>query len=165
MKKLLFVLFGALILCSCAEPECEQYYGEDATVELKKKGKKHYVPFKGVFETQIISAGDCAEGFCVEVIGTGKATHLGKTEMVDNEVNQYAYVTFTAANGDILKGDFVAISGEQVGPIYYFEGDGTVNGGESTGRFEGASGSLASKGSVNVVEGVGQVVFTGEIMY
>lgn len=47
MKKLLIVLFGALILGSCAEPECEQYYGEDiADVELKSK--KERVVFTGI---------------------------------------------------------------------------------------------------------------------
>jgi hypothetical protein len=129
------------------------------------------VPFRAAFTTEFES--DVIFPIAhINVIGEGKATHLGKATTVttDQEVNlitgqSSATYTFTAANGDtvVLEEEFQSIV-DDTGTRVTFEGTYEVTGG--TGRFAGATGSGTLIGSAVFTgpnNGVGSFTLTGTI--
>jgi hypothetical protein len=124
------------------------------------------VPFDGSFTTSHATVVPCGPvTVCITLSGVGEARHLGRAEFVKNSlstrtstpcsgglVNTYtASLTLTAADGDIItmSGSGTVCEGPglvQASGIY------TVTGG--TGRFSGASGTIAER-----FERVGAVVY------
>ena len=113
------------------------------------------VPFRGSFTTDHAMAAPCGPmTLCIVLSGAGEATHLGRTEFLKNSlstrtteacpggtINTYtAAITLTAADGDTI-----TMSGSGTvceGPgLVQASGTYTVTGG--TGRFNGASGTIA----------------------
>ena len=104
------------------------------------------------------------------VAGPCRISHLGRTTLYLRQVIDFTTgravseeVTFTAANGDVLRATSVTI-GTSTGPTTFsLAGTFTFTGG--TGRFSQASGSVPFVGSVDFT--TGQVSFTlrGRIVY
>jgi hypothetical protein len=106
----------------------------------------HAIPFKAAFVADEVATFDGPLHFTVEGEGEGQATHLGRfTATLHREgfvvdASLIASYEFTAANGDKL---FVESAGQadlSVPDVHVVE-TGTVTGG--TGRFEGATGTIA----------------------
>jgi hypothetical protein len=124
------------------------------------------VPFKGHFSgTQTVTPLGPQSAF-VHGSGTGTATRLGLfTVEFPHEVNFVTRVgdgtyTFTAANGDMLIGDF---TGQATGapPLISIVEHITVTGG--TGRFAGATGTITVERTFNQATGVTDASFDGTI--
>lgn len=112
------------------------------------------VPFRGTFVTSTHAAVPCGPmTFCIELAGSGAATHLGWTELLKNSVstrttescpggaiNTYmADITLTAASGDTITMSGSGTVCEGPGGVTA-TGTYTITGG--TGRFSGASGTI-----------------------
>ena len=82
MKKLLLLLFSAVFLFACAPTEEECFRGDDLSDVTLKKGKKHPVPFKSNFQLLMDEQVVDFPMITQTVLGTGNATHLGKTNIV-----------------------------------------------------------------------------------
>lgn len=147
-------------------------------IELAPECKIHDVPFYSEFDFWGPPTGPNELGIIdVIVYGTGKATHMGLTNMVVNEIvdtnvfcncawNGEAEVFLTAANGDELHFNYSSIIDpsalEATGDLNII-GHCTVTGG--TGRFTNASGVMTYKGVYNVITFTGTAIFDGSIKY
>jgi hypothetical protein len=101
--------------------------------------------------------------------GTCSFTHLGESTMYGvQEINLVAGTqagtrTFTAANGDLLRGTHAGTS-RPAGPgLVSFSARFTITGG--TGRFANATGYLDAQGVANLIARTTQSSFEGEIVY
>ena len=101
--------------------------------------------------------------------GTCTFSHLGESAMYGvQEINfatgtQSGSRTFTAANGDLLKGTHTGTS-QPIGPgLRSFTAFFTLSGG--TGRFANATGYMNARGIANLITRTTQVSFEGEIVY
>ena len=173
MKKLNCVLlFGFLLIliagCSKLEIQPDPLYSSDESALKGSKSSNHERPFKvnksyGPFWI-VPGGGECgdppmAQGF---ISGEGNATHLGKFTVVNTYCMDLRTLisedpkywnwegAMTAANGDILATDILnPVVGGDINPgadgvTYYTY---TVNSERSTGRFEGATGTILMWGS------------------
>jgi hypothetical protein len=132
--------------------------------------KKHAVPFKSRFTSQVVQNSETPPVLEIVCLGTGHATHLGMTSIrIDESFNVvtgavHDVITLTAANGDQLK---IIVDGQATPPdangIVYGEGSGFFDGG--TGRFSDAEGSVNARAIVNTITGVGEIYYTGTIQY
>ena len=156
---------------------------------LKGAKKKHAVPFKNTFECwgEFISM----DGPIVHqaVYGSGKATHLGKSELLITDeaidmsgspwTTKDVKVVLTAANGDELN-LFYSSSidpsplAEPSGAIIVEGAEGYIFGGK--GRFENATGTITYEGvwpfHTEIIDGepvqifeIGTCTFNGTIQY
>lgn len=96
-------------------------------------------------------------------------SHLGESTMYGvQEINfvagtQAGSRTFTAANGDLLRGTHTGTS-QPAGPgLRSFSARFTINGG--TGRFANATGYLNGRGIANLITRTTEASFEGEIVY
>jgi hypothetical protein len=127
------------------------------------------VPFRAAFTTEFESVVQFPIAH-INVIGEGKATHLGKATAVttDQEVNLItgqttATYTFTAANGDTVVLEMEFQTTFLLGGVT-FEGTYAVT--EGTGRFAGATGSgtlIGSAAFTGPSNGVGSFIVVGTI--
>lgn len=102
-------------------------------------------------------------------VGTCQASHLGRADFVSDKVidlaagTQTVEATFTAANGDVLRGSGSGTS-QPVGPgVVAFEATLTFVGG--TGRFRNASGTAAVHGEANLAASESWLQARGSIRY
>jgi hypothetical protein len=106
----------------------------------------HGIPFRATFDADEVATFDSPVHFTVEGQGEGQATHLGRfTATLHREgfvvdASLIASYEFTAANGDKLFVESVGQADLSVPDVHVLE-TGTVTGG--TGRFEGATGTIA----------------------
>lgn len=104
-----------------------------------------------------IDSGDC------------QALHLGASALVSDKVinvvagTQTTQVTFTAANGDVLRGTGAGTSSMVAPGIVNFTADVTFTGG--TGRFANATGRATIRGQANLVEARSAMKMEGFILY
>lgn len=114
------------------------------------------------------------------VIGFGKATHLGMTEMFAKQEwwppgpppltppwtgTGKGEITFTAANGDILLADYVDATGfHKTDNLVILEFTGHFKDGGS-GRFANAQGSFEYYGEYIIDINKAKATLTGKIMY
>ncbi len=104
-----------------------------------------------------------------EDIGTCQLSHLGRTVLhafrVVNLVNgtQVAQITYTAANGDVLRTTAVGTSSPPGPTSFLFTGTTTIVGG--TGRFANATGALQAEGEVNLITANASIAYDGWIAY
>jgi hypothetical protein len=130
VRQLMLCGLSALVLATTAGPAAA---GQDR-------------PFRGQWQGSTVSATPVEEGVVLVVsAGTGRATHLGRFEMISPHLTFLQTFelagehNYTAANGDQLFADF---SGQLTpNPDGSLEGtlESTIIGG--TGRFAGATGS------------------------
>jgi hypothetical protein len=104
----------------------------------------------------------------VDVEATGNATHLGQFMLdiphIVNHANGTAIGSyeFTAANGDLVFGDFTGQATPTATPgVLYIEETVTITGG--TGRFAGASGSFLCERLFDRIAGTTSGSFEGTI--
>jgi hypothetical protein len=120
----------------------------------------HPVPFKGRGDGTITSVVDTPTTRELTASATGLATHLGRftrTESITIDLFTFDFtgtLTFTAANGDLLKADVA-------GNLLSAEGTYVFTGG--SGRFQNASGSAAFAVAVDGLKF--DVTFSGTILY
>ena len=129
------------------------------------------VPFQAtIAETSV--AVPCGPNLCATIMGSGRATHLGKTSEASAVVVELSSnpapgcfmetrtTTLIAANGD-------EITMHHTGQVCFSPTTGTaldsyvVTGG--TGRYSGASGSGANSASIDRVTGNAVTIFTGTL--
>lgn len=126
----------------------------------------HRVPFKGRADLAITGVVDRPPIRLLTASATGEATHLGRFTRSESLVINLATgtftgtLTFTAANGDLLKAD---VAGHFTSPTgASAEGTYTFTGG--TGRFSNATGTVRFE--VTTLDGGHVVVsFEGSITY
>ena len=102
--------------------------------------------------------------------GTCAISHLGEN-VGYNGINNINFITgvvtstrtFTADNGDTLTATGVGRAAPGPGGTVNFNATLTITGG--TGRFEGASGSLAGAGTANSITKTTQLSLVGKISY
>lgn len=196
-------MFGLvlLLIAGCSKEEIQPdplNATDDASLKKAIASKKeckgdHYVPIKGTFEVYVDEVLNTPEDPAPPkkqiVLGSGKASHLGKTEVyiyqewwpIPPGPPEFpwggrcdAHFVFTAANGDELHAycvrDLNIVNSMHHTPSYveiYFEC--IINGVTSTGRFKGAKGSFIWQGEFNPQvdppKGFGTVTLTGKIKY
>jgi hypothetical protein len=104
-----------------------------------------------------------------EDTGICQLSHLGRTVLhafrVVNLANgtQVAQITYTAANGDVLRTTAVGTSSPPGPTSFLFTGTTTIVGG--TGRFANATGALQAEGEVNLITATALISYDGWIAY
>lgn len=187
VKSLIPLVLLGLLLAGCSYNE--SLVPEDETAieiqqeSLMKSAKNHFVPFKSKFIcwTEPITPETPDEYYHQAVYGNGNASHMGKTVLlIEDEpidvsgmpwTTEDIAVVLTAANGDELW--FTYSSSFDPSPFFevppdpenlcVVHGEGPITGG--TGRFEGASGTMAYDGDWNPESGLGDCTFTGKIKF
>ncbi len=177
MKALKISLFiGLMVILTAAIPgrviQADPLSSENYA--MNAISKNHPVPFMSTIFANVMITGGGEYTPEVTVNGNGNATHLGRvifsaeeTIVFDEFYNGFADqdFIFTAANGDQLNihanSNLYPISADPF--ILGEEGSGTVTGG--SGRFEGASGNIVLKASVNIDTWTAQISLKGTIMY
>ena len=117
-----------------------------AAALTRASASTHGIPFHATLDADEVATFDNPVHFTVEGEGVGHATHLGRfTATLQREgfvvdASLLASYEFTAANGDKLFVESVGQADLSVPDVHVLE-TGTVVGG--TGRFEGATGTIA----------------------
>lgn len=121
------------------------------------------VPFKGKLEGALTSRTPIQPGIVFDHFdATGKATHLGRFELVIEAIVDFTappvtgagWYTFTAANGDTLVAEFTG-SSALVGPgLVLITEEATIDPDLSTGRFAGATGTFTVERLADAATGV-----------
>jgi hypothetical protein len=127
------------------------------------------VPFRGTFTyTDVLAPGGRCPTLTDEIRGTGYATHLGRFTTVQSHCvapPSLAFTdgrySFTAANGDQMRGTYSGVLVPLAPPVYAVDGRWTITGG--TGRFAGATGGGDASGELNLAASSGTVVLDGTI--
>ena len=175
MKNWMIFCALALMLAGCAKDNPEPPM-ENAATDMTAADRAATVPFKATYQTKPkVVAPPPFLG--LEIPGTGKGLHLGKSEWFSNSVVNFTAVppvqtgdmVFTAADGSTLAGHYWGIAypdpDDPQGVL--FNGDYLITAG--TGRFEGATGSGIYYGKAALpntnpgTEGEGVVTFEGEL--
>ncbi len=185
MKKLNYFLLLSLVfmlIAGCCKLETQPELlnsSDDVTLKkkMKKKGNDHFVPFKATFEVYVdkVLKESPPPPKIQEVLGTGNATHLGKTGIYlkqwwgptdsPGHGQGKGVITFTAANGDILKAEYDdAESFHESATVVYIEFTGIFKDG-GTGRFEHAEGSFEWEGIFYPEVNKGTATIKGRIKY
>lgn len=217
MRKLNYYLslsLALLLIAGCTKQEIQPEPLNSAddvslksaqTFQEKNKGD-HRVPFKAKFKLTAtvnhygpVSPLDDQTawvlpiptgGMHVDIVGSGNATHLGKTDFVIQQWWTRAYphltgitpgdsygqgdITFTAANGDLLFASYYGSADHQDDPPTEILTHGVFK--KGTGRFENAEGNFEWDGLFVKTHpisqppagedlGYGEVVVTGTIVY
>lgn len=156
------VLAALLLLLGGGVPATACQHGTDRPFKASASGQ---------FAFDASNPRDCLAGFTGVVQAAGHATHLGalrvsSTHCEGDGVSYDGHMTLTAANGDTLKGTYLThwvITGATV----HVTGDLTINGG--TGRFRGATGTLAQDHTISLTSDEGPwplaMTFAGTIRY
>ena len=172
-----------MLLVGCSrEDNRPEPLNPDDNVTLKKGNANHYVPFTATFEVFIdaIIHNPPPPPKIQEVLGTGNASHLGKTDLYMKQSwyppgpppyefpwsgSGYGEVSFTAANGDILLADYNDGVGTHISEtLVYVAFTGNFKDG-GTGRFAHADGFFYWDGIYNPVENCATATVIGEIIY
>jgi hypothetical protein len=101
--------------------------------------------------------------------GECRALHLGKATLVSDKVinltagTQTTQVTFTAANGDVLRANGSGTNVMVAPGIVQFTADMTFVGG--TGRFANASGHATINGQANIAQARSAMTMEGVLVY
>jgi hypothetical protein len=129
------------------------------------------VPFKATFNATGTAAAlpeDRCPVLTVEIQGTGNATHLGRYTTEQSHCAappSLAFTdgefTFTAANGDQIRGAYFGEFVPLDPPLFTVDGHFTITGG--TGRFAGATGDGDASGVQNLATGDVTVSLVGTI--
>ncbi len=197
MKNRVFILslfLLGLFLAGCSEGE-GPLPADVAPLSVEdqsalKAAKKHAVPFKCEFEMWGVPIDDPNPDNPDDLVhqmlwGAGKASHMGKTEiLIPDEGLDFSFfptasadnveVILTAANGDELwfryssEFDLSPMLEGETGVIIVEDADGEIWGG--TGRFKGATGEITYEGVWPFTEwggefGAGTCTFNGTIKY
>ena len=182
MKKLSYVfllslLFLLLAGCSKEDVQLEPLKTND-DVLLEKAKPDRFVPFKATLEVYIDEVLPSPPPPKIqEVLGTGNATHLGKTDLymkqtwypipntMPREGKGTGELIFIAANGDKLLASYKDAKSIHFSPTYVtviFTGIFKDGG---TGKFAHAEGTFIWDGEFNPATNIGTSIVTGEIMY
>lgn len=160
-----FALVGfCLVAAACASDSPtspSSLASENAATEARGGSD---LPFRGTFEASETASGPGGAQHHLE--GTGNATHLGRFTITSDFTVNATTVTaagtaiWTAANGDQI---FTDATGQGVVsfPTLTTDETHTITGG--TGRFEGASGTLAVERSINLPTLTSSATITGTI--
>jgi hypothetical protein len=163
MKYLRIVFLFSLALmistgCEKEQVEPDSLNTNDSVLKgaKAKKDKDHFVPFKGTFDVSVdLSSVVILPPKYQFAYAEGNATHLGKTKVVleqwwrptsDQTVfpwygGGWGLITFTAANGDILKASYMgAVATHNESDPVLVSLTATIT--DGTGRFEDAEGSF-----------------------
>lgn len=136
---------------------------------------RHPRPFHGTYQTTTTIVDPTPPDQEIMVQGTGTATHLGRSTLdsysyIDRPTNQFhGTATLTAANDDELHMTFYGSTTYPGDGTVFIERHYTITGG--TGRFAGASGSLASYSTGTAgnppgsVSNFNRISFEGAISY
>ncbi len=126
------------------------------------------VPFSGRDSGHFDIPAACDDGVLVVIVGSGKATHLGRYTYSSHECFNPATgafagsATITAANGDTILGTYAGqVFGTDDPDVIGYEEELTITGGN--GRFAGATGELHVVGWANLVTGAYGQELTGAI--
>ena len=138
------------------------------------------VPFKATLtETFAVVACNEPDQVCFSLVGSGQATHLGKTSATtqvivdllsapgptsDCHTNTRPVMTLTGANGDQVTLALSGVScdtGATTGVTGMSHDTYVVTGG--TGRYSGATGSGTATVSIYAAEGFSRIVFNGTL--
>ena len=162
------------ILAGCAGDSPTGVRADGLSTSLARTGADPMVSqprqIDGRCETQFTPLPDPVPlPFLHTVTGVCQLTHLGRTTFFMDEVVNFATgaissndVTFTAANGDVLRATEVG-GALPSGRGVHFSGGLTFTGG--TGRFEHASGTATFDGSADFVTNTGVFTIEGRITY
>jgi len=159
--RIVFLFSLALIIftgCEKEQMQPDSLNTNDSVLKGAKamKGKDHFLPFKGSFDVSV----DLLSVVFIPpkyqfAYADGNATHLGKTKVVleqwwwpTSDLNVYpwygggrGFITFTAANGDILKASYKgAVATHNESDPVLVSLTATIT--DGTGRFEDAEGSF-----------------------
>lgn len=175
MKNWMILCALTLLLAGCTKENPEPQ-AETTAPGAAVTNREATVPFNATYQTKPkVNVPPPFLG--LEIPGTGKGLHLGKSTWFSNSVvnftvfppQQTGDMVFTAANGSTLTGHYWGIA--QPDPNnpqgVLFNGDYLITGG--TGRFEGATGSGIYYGKAALpntnpgTEGEGVVTFEGEL--
>jgi hypothetical protein len=128
------------------------------------------LPIKGHCETTPVAPPIVTFPFLREEdIGTCELSHLGRTVLhafrVVNLVagTQVAVITYTAANGDVIRTTAVGASTSTGPTSFRFTGTTTIAGG--TGRFANATGEMQAEGVVDLTTNNASIAYDGWISY
>jgi hypothetical protein len=162
-----------LVFASCQKEELETTTEQVQTTLSENDGsittRSAEVPFKASFKTTVQTIGFNGGIITLNIDGTGKATHIGKSTMHSiSTVNTNGYPwtqtgpqEITAANGHKLYGNYVGIGFPQQDGSVTFSGDWYITSG--TGNYQGVTGSGTYEGSAVPAEGVGEITFDGTL--
>ena len=127
-------------------------------------------PFKAECNMQIQAPTVLSPGVIAQVdTGDCRVAHLGGSTLVSDKVinvaagTQTVKITFTAANGDVLRAEGTGTSSMLAPGIVQFTANVTFTGG--TGRFVNASGDAVIRGQAHLAEARSAMVMEGSINY
>lgn len=180
MKNLLIPTLALflLVFASCQKEEletvAEQAQNNPTVANENITSRSAEVPFKASFKTTVQSIGFDEGIITIDINGTGKATHLGKTTMHSISTINTNYSPFlqsgpyemTAANGHKVFGDYTGIAiPNQDGTVSF---NGTWNITSGTGNYQGVTGSGTYEGTAEPVNpdgspSVGEISFDGTL--
>lgn len=127
-------------------------------------------PFRATCQMQIQPPTPLGPGLISQVdAGECQALHLGKATLVSDKVinliagTQATQITFTAANGDVLRADGTGTNVMVAPGIVQFTANMTFVGG--TGRFANASGQATINGRANLAQATSAMVMEGSVTY
>ena len=168
MSRTLFlapVLTLALAACG-SEPAGPLAVSNDAQFSAAAQDR----PFRADCQMQIQAPTVLSPGVISQVdAGACQVTHLGKSTLVSDKVinlaagTQTLQLSFTAANGDVLRASGTGTNAMVAPGIVQFTATVTFAGG--TGRFAGASGNATINGQANLAQARSAMVMEGEVSY
>ena len=127
-------------------------------------------PFKAECSLRIQPPTVLSPGVIAQIdSGDCQALHLGKSTLLSDKVinlaagTQTIQLTFTAANGDLLRGTGTGTNVMVAPGIVQFTADVTFTGG--TGRFVHAAGRAVINGQANIAQASSAMVMEGFIQY
>lgn len=147
----------------------EQVQTDQVVTDRTLTTRSTSVPFKASFKTTLETIGFNEGVITLNLNGTGKASHLGKSTMhsisTDN-TNGYPWVQtgpheFTAANSNKLFGSHAVPAFPQPDGSVTFNGTWNITSG--TGNYLGVTGSGTYEGSSVSADGVGEISFNGRL--
>lgn len=152
----------AIVIAGCS--------GDRSTEPFQPQAAAVPVPFRATCELAIQPPTPVGPGLIHQLdIGTCHATHLGRATLVSDKVinvgaaTQTLSVTFTAANGDVLRGSGTGTNSMIAPGRVAFTATATFAGG--TGRFAQASGEATITGEADLAAGRSRMTAEGTIHY
>jgi hypothetical protein len=150
-----------------AMPACSS---DDPTDPLTRSYAMQETPFEARCQLAIQPAQPISPGVVRQLdVGECIASHLGKSTLVSDKIIDFAAgtqtttVTFTAANGDALRGTGTGRNALVAPGRVAFTAQLTFTGG--TGRFADASGSAVIVGEADLVNARSALTMSGAIKY
>ena len=156
-----------LALAACSELPSSPIIQADAAQFSKAD---HERPFRAECTMRIQPPTPVSPGVIAQIdSGECQALHLGASTLISDKVinlvagTQTLQLTFTAANGDVLRGTGTGTNAMVAPGVVQFTADVTFTGG--TGRFANAAGRATIKGQANLAEARSAMVMEGFILY